>query len=377
MTRLLQSAIALRSWLFEQALPFWFTNGMHPGGMFYEAIDLDGRPVDGETVRPRSHARQVFSFALACEHGWRMPGARRIVRQSLQRMLETLRPDGLAGRLLSTRRRVLVDDTADLYDTACCLLAVAQCRAVVGDDITDAWSSRILAGIDGVLARADGGFSEFLPAPPYRVQNHHMHLLEALLPLAALRRDKQHARRANSLLEFIADTFFDRSCAVVRERTGEPSPAGYEPGHSMEWVWLLGRSSRLLGCPFPAFAFELYDKACRASVAHRHSLLVLHDDDSAIDPGARLWSQAEELKAHLCIAELSGSAAAASMALRCATRIVDEWLSVRTPGGWIDRLNEHGEPDGESMPASSLYHLSVAISELSRVSALNDARVRP
>jgi mannose-6-phosphate isomerase len=35
-------------------------------------------------------------------------------------------------------------------------------------------------------------------------------------------------------------------------------------------------------------------------------------------------------------------------------------------GGWIDRLDEHGRPATDVMPASTLYHVMCAIDELDR-----------
>jgi len=36
------------------------------------------------------------------------------------------------------------------------------------------------------------------------------------------------------------------------------------------------------------------------------------------------------------------------------------------PGGWMDRLDEHGRPATNFMPASTLYHVLCMLDELDR-----------
>jgi mannose-6-phosphate isomerase len=83
-----------------------------------------------------------------------------------------------------------------------------------------------------------------------------------------------------------------------------------------------------------------------------------------------LWSQTETLKGHLCIAELGyrqHRVNAIAAAANCASDIHDHWLDAPVRGGWLDQFDEKGEVIATGMPASTGYHLYLAIAELTRV----------
>src|SRR5579863_6245419 len=73
MSDLAGEAAALRRWLFDVALPLWWTVGAdRENGGFHEAIDLDGKAL-ARPHRARSIARQAFSYAEAGRLGWDGP----------------------------------------------------------------------------------------------------------------------------------------------------------------------------------------------------------------------------------------------------------------------------------------------------------------
>ena len=45
---------------------------------------------------------------------------------------------------------------------------------------------------------------------------------------------------------------------------------------------------------------------------------------------------------------------------------MDSYLSKDVPGGWLDLWSESGEPVERLMPASSFYHIFLALSEYLR-----------
>lgn len=120
-------------------------------------------------------------------------------------------------------------------------------------------------------------------------------------------RDTAARERAEALLDFVRLTFFDHRNNIVQERVS--SEAGtmenhYEPGHSMEWVWLLGWRSRLFDIPLDPFASWLYELYCSAGIPEGRTPMGLTADQNPVDPTCRLWSQTESLKAHLTIVEM-------------------------------------------------------------------------
>src|SRR3546814_17640066 len=75
-----------------------------------------------------------------------------------------------------------------------------------------------------------------------------MHLFEACLVLYETGGDPRHLARAGEIFGLFRTRFFDEELGTLREFFGpawEGGPAfGYErldPGHMMEWVWLLSR----------------------------------------------------------------------------------------------------------------------------------------
>ena len=343
-------------------------------------------------------ARQLFGFMLAEQRGWRAQGLAEELAASADWFVDNcFRPDGLAGRRIDIERGLLLDDRPTLYDNAFCLLALAQGRKILGEARAGTLIGQLLGSLDRHLGLAEGdGWRESIPAPKRRLQNPHMHLFEALLVLYDQTRSDAAHRRAEALLGFIGQRFFDRQGHLVREAVLPGAQAdeaggnsaertqgggdghigdqggeeGYEPGHSMEWVWLLGYRARLFGAPLHEFALPLYQRACAASTGAARTPMRLAADNSPIDANCRLWAQAESLKAHLCMFELGPpnlAAAAGERSLACAEAILGRWLVGVAPGGWMDRVGADGKPAAETMPASTGYHLFLAISELSRV----------
>ena len=361
----------LRRWMFDASWPLWSGRGRYSPTRFYEAMNLNGTPRDSLRSRVRTQARQVFSFALANELGWSEGSA--VVKHGLPSLLSSgLRDDGVAGRAIDIDSGVLLDSNGDLYDTAFCLLAIAQSTAVIGEDETHSLADRLLSSVDAVLKYDDGrGYREMLPTGAQRLQNPHMHFFESLLLYYDKSRRNDVRDRAEKLFRFVSATFFDESAGIVRESVSSDGvSAGFDPGHSMEWVWLLGYRSRLLDESLPDFAYALYERACAAHGEHGWTCLHLDDDNRAIDGTARLWSQTETLKGHLCMAELGGPSvaeAAVRSAEQCARDILHFWLQSEVPGGWLDHFDPDRKLVADAIPASTGYHLYLAVAELLRV----------
>lgn len=361
--------------MMEQSLPLWAEAGIHPSGAAWEALDFDGRPVASPETRVRVQARQLYCFALAHTLGWRPAQAHDIVAGLLAILTGACRrPDGLYGRRIGLETLELIDDTPDLYDNAFALLALATARDVLGSDTIDPHVGDLLRALDEHIARRkSGGYAEYLPAPSFRLQNPHMHLFEAMLAVYAVNPGAEMRDRIETLHSFIDDKFFDRTHDCVSEYGDpvEPSQAGFfEPGHSMEWVWLLGWHARLFDEPYPAFGRALYARALETLDDSGRAMMKVSHSGEALDPSRRLWSQTETLKAHLCMAETGSNDAAADAlerAAACSNGVFEEWLHPAIPGGWLDHFDERGALLSRQMPASSGYHVYCAIAELARL----------
>ena len=356
------------AWFLEAAVPLWAEKGIHPGGGFYEALSFAGEPAPADIARVRVQGRQISVFCAAHAWGWRPREAQRIVERGIRFMLSACRrPDGLFSHTVDLDAGRPADATADLYDIAFCLFALAHARPVLGHGL-DSEIKDILWLLEREMAEPAGGCRETLPASDVRLQNPHMHLLEAAMTIYERSEGRIGGALLDTLYRFCIDWFFEADEGWVKERTdadGTALEAAFEPGHSFEWVWLLGWHARLTGQPAPAFQRRLYERALASLDRSGRAPMKAGLDGGAIDPTCRLWSQTEALKAHLEMAALANEALDA--VLETCEKIKRDWLDpAELRGGWLDHFNADGRLIATAMPAGNGYHLISAITELKR-----------
>jgi mannose/cellobiose epimerase-like protein (N-acyl-D-glucosamine 2-epimerase family) len=92
----------------------------------------------------------------------------------------------------------------------------------------------------------------------------------------------------------------------------------------------------------------------------------LLDDFSVHDNDARLWPQTERIKAAVLAAEVTGEAKYWEMAAAGA-EVLLAYLRTPIPGPWRDKYQPDETFVDEPAPASSFYHVSLAVAELDRV----------
>jgi mannose-1-phosphate guanylyltransferase/mannose-6-phosphate isomerase len=348
------------AWLREAALPLWASAGVDPaGGLFQETLSVEGRPVEAPR-RSRTQTRQVFVFASAAAAGY---GARwlPVARHGWERYLEVYRgPDGLFINRAAGDGTPL-DVAADTYEQAFALLAMAALDKAdqAGPGRADE-AERTLAALQDRRA-AGGGFREN-GQHPYQA-NCNMHLFESALAWEAA--GGAVWRNLSDELAMLGMTrFIDQETGALREffdadwraLTGEAGLV--EPGHQFEWAWLLDRWGRARGdAQARAAARRLFDNGLRGVDPDREvAVNAVWEDFSIRDGAARLWPQTEHLKAALALGD-------DAQALRAA-RGLARYLEVPARGGWRDKLRPDGTFVEEPAPATSFYHLTVAILEL-------------
>jgi len=251
-----------RSWMLDEAFPFWAERGADPAGGFYEKLDLSGEGIPDVESRVRVQARMGFTFALAAELGWDRERASELAERSVRVLVDDCRrDDGLFGKTVRPGRG-LIDDTADAYDTAFALLAFAWVYKVFGLQSALAAGRKVSSVIDQVLVRSEseGGFKETIPAPEVRDQNPHMHLTEASLAWYGATQDQHALERAKSLSEFVEARFYRPGRTLLVEHFDVADDQNrMVAGHMFEWVWILGRLRELGGRPSEEFAAGLHD----------------------------------------------------------------------------------------------------------------------
>ena len=371
--RLAANTQRLREWAIGQALPLWAGAGFNRAqGRFEERLSLAGVPIVDAPQRLIVQARQIYSYGLATRRGWHR--GRDLVEEAYASMIRDFhRPDGRDGWVFSVARDGTVTDaTRDLYSHAFVLLGMASYVQATGSSQALAIADETLAYIDSALGAANGGYFDALPRPDaLRRQNPHMHILEGLLSLWTASGERRYLARAEKIFELFAAHFFQPDHGVLGEYYDDrlERAAGItgdivEPGHHYEWVWLLRWLERESGRAVGPYADGLY----RHADAHGYSADGLIMDEVLRDGrphkrSHRTWPVTEAVKGNLAEAG-AGRPGAMDKAAALADRLHEWFLSPVVPGGWMDRLDEHGRPATDFMPASTLYHVLCMLDEL-------------
>ena len=158
------------------------------------------------------------------------------------------------------------------------------------------------------MTHPGGGFHHVLPAEPgWRLQNPHMHLLEAAVALFEVSGDARWAELARELVTLFHERFFDPESGTLAEhfdqalhRAGVMDGDLVEPGHQMEWIWLLDRADALFGDPLADRAIRALDRVRDGhGVGHETGLMrdAIARDGRLLRGSSRLWPQGELLRA--------------------------------------------------------------------------------
>jgi mannose/cellobiose epimerase-like protein (N-acyl-D-glucosamine 2-epimerase family)/glycosyltransferase involved in cell wall biosynthesis len=361
-------AAALTRWLFDAALPLWWELGAdRVRGGFHEAISLDGRPLR-RPHRARVIARQAFSYCEAGRLGWRGPW-----REAQRHALEYFRKhfvtaDATVVSVVGLDGGVS-DPRFDLYNQAFALLAYASGHRTFGQ--AAGWREQALAlrtTLEQSYTHPLGGFVEDRAGSVPQRSNPHMHLLEAALAWIAVDDDPAWRRMADAIAMLCLEKFIDPASGALGEFfaadwTPAPGVEGRicEPGHHYEWAFLLYRWARLTGRTEPEATARLIAFADSRGLDPRRGVAVnaVLADGGVHDPIARLWAQAERIRAYLAQRRSDEDVAAAIKGLR-------RFLATPTQGVWFDRLGADDAFIPEPARATSLYHIVGAVAELSR-----------
>ena len=364
------------NWLCDAAYPLWSTKGVDPKGGFHERLGQDAKPF-AERRRSRVTPRQAYCFAMGPSLGWRGDAAG-LVEHGIQFWNEKFRrPDGLYRTLINADGSI-ADDRVVTYDQAFGLLAfnlgatLDNCRAE-----RERQACELLQLTLKHTKRATGGFENGVPASLPLESNPHMHLFEAMLAGCEVSSEPNLWQPlADEIAGFALAHFFDAEGALHEFFSDDwqfaPGTPGriVEPGHQYEWAWLLLRWAGDRHPQARAAALKMIQWAETHGVRDGVAMQQLLDDGSPHDASARLWPQTERLKAGALAARLTGEARYLEMALSAADTL-RRYLATPIPGLWYDRLSPQGEMVDEPAPASTFYHLVVAVAEISALARSN------
>lgn len=370
---LMAAATRLENWIKNDALPLWAKVGFDPVyGANYERLLPDGKPDLQSSVRVRVQARQAFFYAVAFQRGWCTEGKH--LAAHLMQFVKTHAAHPTAGggyTHLLDKDFTIVDHKQDIYDHAFSILANAWCYRAFGDEAALQEAEKLVAHLDARFGSHCGGWIEGDYDYACRRQNPHMHLFEAFLALYDATKDAKWLARVGELFALFQNRFFDSDLQVLFEffnddwsRLEGARGEVVEPGHMMEWVWLLDWYGRRSGRPVKHYTDALYSKALAIGV-DKSGLLFdsVTADGKVLEHTKRCWGLTEFIKASL-VQIRAGDTAATARAVKGVDDLFTYYLCASTPGAYVDQRGADNEVVVDVAPASTLYHLIVAAVEL-------------
>ncbi len=372
MTQFSVAAARYLEWVSESALPLWGTTGIGAHGGSVEKLDPNGRPNTTADLRIRVQARQAYVFAVAAEHKWYPEARARFdsIETFMQRYGKRQEVPGYWHLL--TPELGVKDQRVDLYDYAFFLLSRAWKHRITADESALDEAAQIMRYLDSALAADNGGWREGDYAAGWRRQNPHMHLLEACLALFDTSADPQWLRYADDIMVLFDRHFFAPEPGVLLEYFSDDwqsvaaSDQRAEPGHMLEWVWLLHWHGAVAGTRRTGIATKLYKNALRFGQSPTGIMFdELDSSGRVLAASKRLWPMTELIKAAVCEA-IAGDEEAWTVAAAGIDGLLDTYCDVQTPGAYIDRLDPDNKVTVAEAPASSMYHLIAAAREVAR-----------
>jgi mannose/cellobiose epimerase-like protein (N-acyl-D-glucosamine 2-epimerase family) len=323
-------------------------------------------------------ARQIFVFAQAALLG-RLVEGDGLARAGFDFLVAHCRhPEG-GWRFRVARDGAPLDDTRDLYAQAFVLYALAWMHRLAPDSAARTLAEETAAYLDDAMAHSAGGYREGIdaagrPVAGPRRQNPHMHLFEALLEWHAASGDPIWIERAKPLAALMASRF----CVggTLREYFSDdlsPAPGEQgrlvEPGHHYEWTWLLRRYQNLSGdVRYAEHAANLYAFAQAYGIDPKTDGAVdaVDSEGKAVQRSRRFWPQTEAIKAHAARLDATGDPQIRSRIDRQVNAFLREHIQGAPKGGWREHIGEDDALLVAEFPASSLYHVTLAVAELDR-----------
>ena len=369
--------VKAKAWLIEIALPFWSQAGFNRDqNLFSERLDFSGNPVD-VPHRLMVQCRQIYVFSHATFLGWF--DGREIAERALQTVLTNFATlDANAPFAFSVDSRgAIIDRTVDTYSYAFLLFALAWARRLPGVQVDEQIVRMLVSFLRSRLAHPSGqGFIDRLPrSDAFSRQNPQMHLFEALIQIVEVFDVAEARAICDELFALFESKLLMRGADVVPELHDDDwavidaSNAPFEPGHHFEWIWLLDRYERMSGVSTASLRSRLTVRAVGEGIGKKGAVVeTVNIYGQARLESRRCWATCEALKAaSIAFRRGSDSGRAELDAASYLAAIRSCFLTGPFSGGWIDRIDGDGRPLVDHVPASTFYHLFLAIAEAAAV----------
>ena len=368
------------AWLLKSVWPYWLEHGLarHDNGSayaFHEHLHHGVPHCTAERRRLVVIARQTYVFTEAVAAG--LSEAQEAVSLGISLLRDQAR-DLKTGRYKSYFEldgRVADDQSVadSLYDHAFVLLAFASAMRVSPCEELRKDAMALDMCIQTDFAHPKGGFYETLPTSEVRRHDAHMHLFEAYMAATEAFGPLPFLQRADHLASFFVEHLWQAADGAVPESFDDDLHPLYdaehfvvEPGHLAEWARLLLWYKKIktkFGCQTSIDEAEVVSRLINfyEQYGSDHKTGGLADEvwsnGSTKTGSQRLWPQTERLQAELLRED------ADEYKVLNAFKIVQEYINAAPDGLWMERRSADGTFVKGPSPASSLYHLTAAITK--------------
>ncbi|MCF6292723.1 MAG: AGE family epimerase/isomerase [Robiginitomaculum sp.] len=366
-----------RDWCHYDMLPWWLENGIdRQKGGFFEQFDLQGNADRNCTRRVRVASRQIYSFSHAHTLGW--TDAKATVLNGIDWLIERTwgknNEPGFLARVDDDGKAV--DQTRDLYDHAFHILALATAYQATKDQQILGMAKNTLDFVEEALSAKNGGWFENQNYGQPRRQNPHMHMFEALLAMFEVSGDTAYLKRADQVAQLLFEQLIDSKTRLLFEffdTNWKPQiPAQIEPGHMVEWAWLLHRRNSFAASHLNISAASKFLQFGESIGIQENGLLIdtCNIQREPITNSSRLWVQTEWLKALLIAPGQS------QQIEHVCQQVFQHYINLSHPALWVDAVNSKNQPIVDKVPASVVYHLiSAAAQAEENLSTINSRNI--
>ena len=370
----------LESWLKNESIPLWATKGIEQStGGSYERLTNNGDVDLNCDRRVRVNYRQIYVFSQASELGWLGKAQGKKLVEQLHQFVEQYGANnaqkGTYAHLLNSQGNI-IDGKQDTYDLAFYLLSCAWRYSTFNDNTALQQADAMISNLDRNIKGIKGGWLEGDYAAPHRRQNPHMHVFEAFMALYDATQQAKWLARAGQIFSMFESHFYNSDQGIILEYfNADWSPQFgtngkvVEPGHMMEWVWLLHEYSDKTGVVVDKYVNVLYENALSWG---KNSEGLLYDEvneiGTVIKQTKRCWPMTELIKASIAQAkhtdDLTLKASYENNAAIAIETLLKFYLAHPVAGCYFDQLDEENQVISEFSPASTLYHLVLAAREV-------------
>jgi len=369
--------------LLAELVPLWHEQGVdRQQGGFHDVLDENGKPLLRKGKRLLVQARQIYVFShafLLGKQSWALEDAKMGFNYLREKYWDQ-KHGGWFANVASTGEPL--DSRKDTYDHAFVLFAMAYYHRASGDPDALKTAADTLDLMENHLADSvGGGFMEgaerdWTPLAGPRRQNPHMHLLEAFLAVYEASKESRYLQHARKIKELFRTRFFDPAHECLGEYfDGEwkPQPGEMgdivEPGHHFEWVWLLHQYAKLANeKDVLNFADKLFAFAVRWGLDTKDpgAFDQVNRSGKVLKDGKRVWPQTECIKACAARHEDQRDPEALTRMQAILNFCFSKYVNP-THHGWREHFKGDGSLSTPEMPATSVYHIVLGLSEAARV----------